>query len=135
LLGTLSIYPDPDEPKIVWYIHCRNDWCRGTVEPRLQGAGIKSEADAIAFMDKLEPKLLRWQAEMLEASARARADVRARAEAFVCNAGLTELARLSQAAGYDDMARPQWVEVELGGKINENLQPLAMPSFPASRAD
>ena len=84
LLGTLSTYPDPDEPKIVWYIHCRNDWCRGTVEPRLQGAGINSEADAIAFMDELEPKLLRWQAEMLEASARARADVRARAEAFVC---------------------------------------------------
>jgi hypothetical protein len=82
LLGTLSIYPDPDEPKIVWYIHCRND-CKGTVEERLRRAGIKSEADAIAFMDKLEPKLLRWQAEMLEASARARADVRARAEAFV----------------------------------------------------
>ena len=84
LLGTLSIYPDPDEPKIVWYIHCRNDWCRGTVEPRLQGVGINSDADAIAFMDELEPSLLRWQAEMLEASARARADVRARAEAFVC---------------------------------------------------
>ena len=82
LLGTLSTYPDPDEPKIVWYIHCRNDWSRGTVEPRLQGAGINSEADAIAFMDELEPKLLRWQAQMLEASARARADVRTRAEAF-----------------------------------------------------
>ena len=77
-----SEYPVEESIRALWYIHCRND-CKGTVEPRLRASGIKSEADAIAFMDELEPKLLRWQAEMLEASARARADVRARAEAFV----------------------------------------------------
>jgi len=77
-----SEYPVEESIRALWYIHCRND-CKGTVEPRLQGAGINSEADAIAFLDELEPKLLRWQAEMLEASAKARADVRARAEAFV----------------------------------------------------
>jgi hypothetical protein len=77
-----SEYPVEESIRALWHIYCRND-CKGIVEERLQGAGINSEADAIAFMDELEPSLLRWQAEMLEASARARADVRARAEVFV----------------------------------------------------
>jgi hypothetical protein len=81
LMSDISGYPLPNSVKTLWHIHCWND-CKGIVEERLQGAGIRSEADAIAFMDELEPSLLRWQAEMLEASARARADVRARAEAF-----------------------------------------------------
>jgi hypothetical protein len=76
-----SEYPVEESIRALGHIYRRND-CKGIVEERLQGAGINSEADAIAFMDELEPKLLRWQAEMLEVSARARADVRARAEAF-----------------------------------------------------
>lgn len=81
LLGELAEYPAHDRLHTLWHISRRND-CRGVIEERLQPAGISNEADAIAFLDELEPKLLRWQAEMLEVAAKARADVRAKAEAL-----------------------------------------------------
>lgn len=81
LLGELAEYPVYGRLHTLWHISRRND-CRGVIEALLQPAGISNEADAIAYMDELEPKLLRWQAEMLEIAARARADVRAKAEAL-----------------------------------------------------
>jgi len=76
-------YPIGEPLTMLWYIYCAPD-CASAVGGKLEAAGITTDANAEEYMDELEPKLLRWQAEMLEVSARARADVRARAEAFVC---------------------------------------------------
>jgi hypothetical protein len=58
-------YPVDQVDGVLWDIYCAQD-CFGTIEKKLQAAGIANEAQAIAYMDEIEPKLRRWAESMAE---------------------------------------------------------------------
>jgi hypothetical protein len=58
-------YPVDQVDGVLWYIYNANE-CRGVIEEKLQSAGIADEAQAIAYMDEIEPRLRRWAESMAE---------------------------------------------------------------------
>lgn len=58
-------YPDKQVASALWHIYCANDFLE-VIEEKLRPIGIADEAQAIAYMDEIEPKLRRWAESMAE---------------------------------------------------------------------